>query len=324
MTHAICIEHAGGPEVLRWQSIEVGQPGSGEIRIRQTAVGLNYIDTYYRNGSYPIQPFAIPGLEAAGVIEAVGSGVEGLLVGQRVAYASAPMGAYAEARLMPAERVLRIPDGISDGQAASMMLKGMTAAYLLHRTYRVKPGDTILVHAAAGGVGLILCQWARQLGATVIGTVGDEHKAALARAHGCHHVILYREENFVARVAELTGGKKCDVVYDGVGLDTFNRSLDCIKPFGLMVLYGAASGPVPPFDLAVLAAKGSLFVTRPSVSTYVAERADLSAIAAMLFDAVLEGVVKMEVHQTYALRDAAQAHRELEGRKTVGSSILLV
>ena len=324
MTYAIRIHKTGGPEVLQWEAVEVGKPNPGEIRIRHTAVGLNYIDTYHRTGTYPIQTPATPGLEAAGVIEEIGSGVTDLKIGDRVAYASPPMGAYAEVRLMPADRVVKVPDGITDVQASSMMLKGMTAEYLLRRTFTVKAGDTILVHAAAGGVGLILCQWAKHIGATVIGTAGDEAKAKLARAHGCDHTILYRNEDFVPRVAEITGGKKCAVVYDGVGKDTFNKSLDCLKPLGMMVAFGAASGPVAPFDLGILATKGSLFVTRPTLTTYIAQRGDLVKSANALFDVVLKGAVKMEVNQTYPLKDAAQAHRDLEGRNTTGSTVLMV
>jgi NADPH2:quinone reductase len=324
MTHAIRIHQTGGPGVLKWEAVEVGAPGAGEIRIRHTAVGLNYIDTYHRSGAYPIQTPATPGLEGAGVIEAVGAGVLDLKAGDRVAYASPPMGAYAEVRLMPAVRVVKVPGGIGDTQAASIMLKGMTAEYLLRRTFPVKAGDTILVHAAAGGVGLLLCQWARHLGATVIGTVGDTGKAKLATANGCQHTILYRSEDFVARVAEITGGKKCAVVYDGVGKDTFMKSLDCLKPLGMMVLYGAASGSPPPLDLGILAPKGSLFVTRPSIMTYTAQRDDMVKSAQALFDVVLKGVVKVSVNQTYALKDAAQAHSDLEARKTTGSTVFTV
>ena len=324
MTHAIRIHQTGGPEVLQWEAVQIGKPGPGEIRLRQAAAGLNYIDVYHRTGAYPVQTPATPGMEGAGVVEEVGAGVTEMKVGDRVAYASAPMGAYAEARLMPADRVVKVPDGISDIQAASMMLKGMTAQYLLRRTYRVKAGDTILVHAAAGGVGLILCQWAKHLGATVIGTVGSEEKAALARANGCAHTVIYTREDFQSRVMEITGGKKVPVVYDSVGKDTFARSLDCLQPMGMMVLYGAASGPVPPFDLGQLAAKGSLFITRPTLFVYTAKREDLVASATELFDLVLHGAVKLHVNQTYALKDAAQAHRDLEARKTTGSTVLTV
>ncbi|MBL8520758.1 MAG: quinone oxidoreductase [Betaproteobacteria bacterium] len=323
MTHAIRIHEHGGPEVMKWESVEVGAPGPGELRIRHTAVGLNYIDTYHRSGLYKIPLPSVIGREGAGVVEAVGAGVSEFAVGDRIAYASAPIGAYAEARLLPAERVVKIPPGVSDAQAASMMLKGMTAQYLLRRTYPVRAGDTILFHAAAGGVGLILCQWARHLGATVIGTAGGAEKMALATAHGCNHVIDYRREDFVARVAEITGGKKCAVVYDGVGKDTFLKSLDCARPRGMVALFGNASGKVEPLDLALLAAKGSLFVTRPTLDTHVASRADLVETANDLFGVVASGAVKIEVNQTYALKDAAQAHRDLEARKTTGSTVLL-
>ena len=324
MPHAIRIHQTGGPEVLKWESVDVGAPGPGQIRIRHGAVGLNYIDTYHRGGMYPVPlPFTL-GQEGAGTVEEVGAGVADLKAGDRVAYASPPIGSYAEVRLMPADRVVKVPDGITDQQAASMMLKGMTSEYLLRRTYAVKAGDTILVHAAAGGVGLILSQWARSLGATVIGTAGDEAKAAMAKAHGCDHVILYRSEDFVARVAEITGGKKCAVVYDGVGKDTFMKSLDCVRPLGMCVLFGAASGPVAPFDLGILAGKGSLFVTRPTLATYTAKREDLVKSAGALFDVVLKGAVKVNVNQTYPLAEAAQAHRDLESRKTTGSTVFTV
>lgn len=322
MPHAIRIHSVGGPEVMKWEPVEVGNPGPGELRVKHTAVGLNYIDTYHRTGAYPIPlPFTL-GMEGAGVVEAVGANVTGFSVGDRVAYAN-PIGSYCEVRLMPAERAVKIPSGVTDQQAASMMLKGMTAQYLLKRTCPVQPGDTILVHAAAGGVGLILCQWGRHLGATVIGTVGDEAKAELARAHGAHHTILYRKEDWVARVAEITGGKKCRVVYDGVGKDTFLKSLDCLQPFGLCALYGAASGKPDPLDTGILAGKGSLYVTRPTLFTYTASRDDLVASATDLFDVVSRGIVKINVNQTYALKDAAQAHADLEQRKTTGSTVLL-
>ncbi len=322
-THAIRIHEHGGPDVMRWEAVDVDAPGPGEIRIKQTAVGLNYIDTYHRSGLYKIPLPSVIGREGAGVVEAVAGDVEDLKVGDRVAYASSPIGSYAELRLMPAHRVVKIPDNVSDQQAASMMLKGMTAQYLIRRTYRVKPGDTVLFHAAAGGVGLMLCQWAKHLGATVIGTVGSAEKAKLARANGCDHVINYSAEDFVARVAEITDGKKCNVVYDGVGKDTFLKSLDCARPLGTVALFGNASGAVPPFDLGMLAAKGSLFVTRPTLDTYVATREDLVATADELFDVVGRGLVKIEVNQTYPLKEAAQAHRDLEARKTTGSTVLL-
>ena len=323
MTHAIRIHEHGGPDVMKWETVEVGNPGDKEIRVRHTAVGLNYIDTYHRTGLYKIPLPSIIGREAAGVVEAVGAAVTDLKIGERVAYASAPIGSYSEARLISADRVVKIPDGVTDRQAASMMLKGMTAQYLIRHTHTVKSGDTILFHAAAGGVGLILCQWARHLGATVIGTVGSEEKAALAKANGCDHVINYRSEDFVARVAEITGGKKCAVVYDGVGKDTFMKSLDCVRPRGLVALFGNASGKVEPLDLGVLAGKGSLFVTRPTLDTHVASREELIATANDLFDVVGRGIVRIEVNQSYALKDAAIAHRDLEARKTTGSTVLI-
>jgi len=323
MPHAIRIHETGGPEVLRWETVDVGDPGPGQIRLRQTAVGLNYIDTYHRSGLYPIELPCTLGMEAAAVVEAIGPGVDGLSVGDRVAYAAPPLGAYAEARLMPADRVVTLPDTVDDRTAAAMMLQGMTAQYLLRETYRVRAGDTILIHAAAGGVGLIVCQWARALGATVIGTVGSPEKADLAKAHGCDHPINYREEDFVARVKEITGGAGVPVVYDSVGKDTFDGSLDCLAPRGMLVLFGQASGPVPPFDLGKLAAKGSLYITRPTLFVYTAQRADLEKTAAELFQVVGDGTVKIEVNQTYPLAEAAQAHRDLEARKTTGSTILL-
>jgi NADPH2:quinone reductase len=324
MPHAIRFHEAGGPEVLRWEEVEVGAPASGQVRLRQTAVGLNFIDIYHRTGLYPVPGFPSGiGLEAAGVVEAVGPDVAELRPGDRVAYASPPIGAYAEVRLMPADRLVKLPDDIDDRTAAAMMLQGMTAQYLLRRTHRVAPGETILVHAAAGGVGLILCQWAKHLGATVIGTVGSEEKAAVARAHGCDHPILYRTENVVDRVREITGGVGVPVVYDGVGKDTFASSLDCLAPLGLMVTFGNSSGPVPPVDVSVLSAKGSLFLTRPTLFTYTAKRADLLASATDLFDVVRRGAVRIAVNQTYPLREAAQAHRDLEARRTTGSTVLL-
>ena len=283
MTSAIRIHETGGPEVLKWEEVTVGDPGPGEVRVRHAAVGLNYIDVYFRTGMYPAEPPFTPGLEASGVIEALGDGVTDLKVGDRIAYAAPPPGAYSEARLMPADRVVKVPDGVSDELAAAMMLKGMTAHYLLRRTYRVEPGDTILFHAAAGGVGLIACQWAKHLGATVIGTVGSDAKAELAAAHGCDHPIVYTRENFVERVKSITDGAGVPVVYDSVGKDTFMNSLDCLRPLGTMVLFGASSGPVEPFDPALLAPKGSLFLTRPTLMTYTAKRDDLLAAAKELF-----------------------------------------
>ena len=324
MTHAIRIHQTGGPEVLQWDEIDLADPGEGEVRVRQTAVGLNYIDTYHRSGAYPLPelPHAI-GMEGAGVIEAVGPGVTEFREGDRVAYANPPVGAYAEARNMPWHRLVKLPGDIDDKVAAAMMLQGMTVEYLIRRTYTVQKGDPVLFHAAAGGVGLIACQWLNHLGATVIGTVGSEEKAELAKAHGCHHTILYREENFVDKVKELTDGKGVPVVYDGVGKDTFDGSLDSLQPRGLMVLFGAASGPVPEFNTGLLAAKGSLYLTRPTLMTYTASREDLVESATALFDVVSSGAVKIEVNQTYPLKDAEQAHRDLEGRKTTGSTVLL-
>jgi len=322
-TYAIRIHQPGGPEVMVWEEVDVGAPGPGQVRLRHTAVGLNFIDVYHRTGLYPAPLPFTPGLEGAGIVEAVGDGVGEFKPGDRVAYANPPLGAYAEIRLMPADRLVRLPDGISEHKAAAMMLQGMTAQYLLRRTYPVQAGDTILIHAAAGGVGLLVCQWAKHLGATVIGTVGSEDKAALARAHGCDHPILYKSEDFVARVREITGGEGVPVVYDSVGKDTFLHSLDCLRPLGMMVSFGQSSGKVEPLDTGLLAAKGSLFLTRPSLMAYTAKRADLVASAEELFEVVQKGVVKVEVNQTYALMDAPQAHRDLEGRKTTGSTLLL-
>ncbi len=324
MVHAIRIHEHGGPEVLRWEEVSVREPGPGEVRIRHTAIGLNYIDTYHRSGLYKVPQLpAIIGSEAAGVVEAVGPEVTTLAVGDRVGYAPSPLGAYAEARVMPAERLIPLPSWIEDRQAAGMLLQGMTAQFLLRTTYAVQPGDTILVQAAAGGVGLILCQWASHLGATVIGTVSTDEKAELARAHGCHHPIVYTRENFVERVHDITDGQGVPVVYDGVGKTTFMGGLDCLRPRGFMVLFGAASGPVPPLDLQLLAAKGSLYVTRPTLFTHVARRDDLMTSAADLFDAVHAGGVRIEVRQTFPLREAAAAHRALEARQTTGSTVLL-
>ncbi|MBI2801333.1 MAG: quinone oxidoreductase [Gammaproteobacteria bacterium] len=324
MTHAIRIHEPGGPEVLRWEAVDVSAPGPGEVALRHTAVGLNYIDVYHRTGFYPTPTPFTPGLEAAGVVMALGANITNLKVGDRVAYATGPVGAYSEARVIAADRVVKIPEAITDHQAAAMMLQGMTVEYLVRRTYQIKRGDTVLVHAAAGGVGLILCQWAKHLGATVIGTVSSDEKAALARANGCDQPIVYTREDFQARVMEITNGAKVPVVYDSVGRDTFNKSLDCLAPMGLLALFGQASGPVPPFDLGLLAAKGSLFVTRPTLFSYTAKRADLEASAAALFDVVQRGVVKISVNQTYALHDAAEAHRDLEARRTTGSTLFTV
>jgi NADPH2:quinone reductase len=324
MAHAIRFEKSGGPDVLSWQQVEVGKPGQGQVRLRHTAVGLNYIDTYQRSGLYPMPMPSGLGSEAAGVIEEVGAGVSGLKPGDRVAYSGGPIGAYADERVMPADRLVPLPDGITDQQAAAMMLKGMTAWYLVRRTYPVKHGETILIHAAAGGVGLIACQWAKHLGATVIGTVGDEKKAVLAKRTGCDYPILYKHEDFVAKVNELTLGKKLPVVYDSVGKDTFYKSLDCLAPLGLMVSFGQSSGAVGPVDIGILAAKGSLFLTRPTLNTYTASREDLLTAARELFQVVQSGAVKIAVNQTYPLREAARAHRDLEGRKTTGQTVLTV
>jgi NADPH2:quinone reductase len=323
MVGMVRVHEVGGPEVLRFEQVEVGEPGPGQVRLRQTAVGLNFIDVYFRSGLYPPPslPFT-PGQEGAGVVEAVGDGVTEVKVGERVAYAPV-LGAYAEARLVPANRLVSLPDGISDRQAAAMMLKGMTAEYLLRRTFPVKAGQTILFHAAAGGVGLIACQWAKHLGARVLGTVGSEAKAELARAHGCDVPIRYDREDVVARVRELTDGKGVPVVYDSVGKDTFEKSLDCLAPRGMLVTFGQSSGSIPPLNLGILSQKGSLYVTRPTLVTYNAAREDLVASAKALFDVVQSGAVKIEINQTFALRDAAEAQRALEGRKTTGSTLLL-
>jgi NADPH2:quinone reductase len=323
MVKAIRFHQLGGPEVLRWEDVDLASPGNGEALVRHTAIGLNFIDTYHRTGLYPLPLPAIPGMEAAAVVEAVGTDVSEVAVGDRVAYACQPTGAYAEARLIPAHRLVRLPDEISDQQAAAAMLKGMTAQYLLRRTYRVRAGDTVLIHAAAGGVGLIACQWASHLGATVIGTVGSDEKAELARRHGCHHTVVYTRDDFVAKVSEVTGGKGLPVVYDSVGKATWEGSLSCLQPLGLMVSFGNASGAVPPFQPVELAARGSLFLTRPTLMTYTAERSDLLAAADELFGVLGSGAVKIEVGQTYPLQEAARAHRDLEGRRTTGSSLLL-
>jgi NADPH2:quinone reductase len=323
MPHAIRIHQTGGPEVLCWEAVDLPAPAPGEATVRHHAVGLNYIDTYHRTGLYPLPLPSGIGLEGAGVVEAIGEGVNEVKVGDRVAYAGGPIGAYAEARNIPAHRLLVLPESISFETGAAMMLQGLTAAYLLRKTYRVQPGDAVLIHAAAGGVGLIACQWAKALGATVIGTVGSPAKVELARAHGCDHVIDYTTENFTQHVRDITGGEGVPVVYDGVGKDTFTGSLDCLRPMGMMVSYGNASGPVPPVDLIQLSQKGSLFITRPTLMSYTAKRADLLALGAELFDRVASGQVRVEINQRYALRDAAQAHRDLEARRTTGSTILL-
>jgi NADPH2:quinone reductase len=324
MTMAIRIHQTGGPEVMAWEEVALAPPGAGEVRLRHTAVGLNFIDVYHRIGLYKLPLPAGLGQEGAGIIEAVGPGVTELRPGDRVAYCGGPApGSYSEARNFPAARLVPLPEGIDEIRAAAMMLKGLTAWYLLRRTYPLQPGDTILVHAAAGGVGLILCQWARHLGATVIGTVGSRAKVDLAASHGCHHTLVLGEGDFPARVRELTGGEGLPVVYDSVGKDTFAGSLDCLRPLGMMVCFGQSSGSVPPFDIATLAAKGSLFLTRPSLFAYIAKREELLAASAEMFDLVTRGVVNIEVRQTYPLREAAQAHRDLEARRTTGSTVLL-
>lgn len=324
MSKAVRIHANGGPEVLVYEEADPGRPGPGQALVRHTAIGLNFIDVYYRSGLYPPPggfPM-IPGGEAAGVVEETGEGVHDLKPGDRVAYAVGT-GAYAEQRVIAADQLVKIPDGITDEQAAAMMLKGMTAEYLLLRTFKVKPGDTILFHAAAGGVGLIVGQWAKHLGATVIGTAGSPDKIELAKANGFDHVINYRTQDFVAEVARITGGRKCDVVYDSVGKDTFPGSLDCLRPMGMFVSFGQSSGPIPPFNLSLLAQKGSLFATRPTLFVYNAKREDLEASAAALFDVVGKGVVKVKINQRYALKDVAKAHADLEGRRTTGTTVLV-
>lgn len=324
MVAAVRVHKLGGPDVLTFEDIEVPAPGQGQIKIKQYACGVNFIDTYFREGAYP-SPVGLPfvaGNEGAGEVIAVGPGVTEFKVGDRVAYVVA-LGAYAAERLLPADRVVKLPDNISYEQAAGMMLKGMTVQYLLNRTFKVGKGTIALIHAAAGGVGLIACQWANHLGATVIGTVGSKEKAALAKANGAHHTILYRDENFVERVKEITSGKLCDVVYDGIGKDTFPASLDCIRPLGMFVSFGSASGQIAAFNINILQTKGSLVATRPTLNHYVAKREDLVATAQDLFDKVGSGAVKIPINQKYALKDAQKAHRDLEGRGTTGSSILI-
>jgi NADPH:quinone reductase len=324
MPHAIRFHKTGGPEVLQWEEVQVGKPGPGEARVRHTAIGLNYVEIYVRSGLYPVPLPSALGTEGAGVVEEVGPGVSDVKAGDRVAYVGGPQGAYSEVRVMPAERLVVLPKGISEQQGAAMMLKGLTTQYLIRQIFKVKQGDTILFHAAAGGVGLIACQWAKALGATVIGTVGNAEKAKLAKDHGCDHPIIYTKDDFVARVKELTNGAMLPVVYDAVGKDTFFKSLDCLRPTGLMVSFGQASGAVPPVELGIFAQKGSLFFTRPTLNTYAAKRADYVAMAKDLFDVVQSGKVKIEIHQTYPLKEAAQAHRDLTSRKTTGSTILTV
>ena len=322
MSHVVRLERIGGPEVLEWVEAPVATPAAGEVLLRQTAIGVNFIDTYQRSGLYKVALPAVVGSEAAGVVEALGPGVTGLKVGDRVVYQGA-IGGYAERRVVPADRLVLIPAGIDDRTAAAAFLKGLTAYYLLRRTFRIEKGHTILFHAAAGGVGQIACQWAKALGATVIGTVGSEEKAALARANGCAHVINYRTEDFVARVKEITGGAGVDVAYDAVGKDTFPGSLDCLKRLGMWVSFGQSSGPPPPFPILLLLEKGSIYATRPTTGHYIASRSDLETAAAGLFAVLADGTVKVKIGQEFALKDAADAHRALEGRKTVGATVLI-
>ncbi|MGH8799333.1 MAG: quinone oxidoreductase family protein [Casimicrobiaceae bacterium] len=323
MANAIRFHRTGGPEVLQWESVDVGDPGPGEARVRHTAIGLNYIDTYHRSGLYKLALPSGLGTEGAGVVEAVGPGVNDVRPGDRVAYTGGPLGAYAEVRVMPADKLVRLPEGVSEKVAATLMLKGLTVQYLLRQTFPLKGGETILFHAAAGGVGTIACQWARALGVTVIGTVGSDEKAELAKANGCTHAIVYTRENFVERVREITGGKGVPVVYDGVGKDTFPASLDCLSPRGMFVSFGNASGSIAAFDILLLSQKGSLYATRPTLATFIANRAAMLAMCEEMFALVRAGKLKNEAHQTYALKDAAQAHRDLEQRKTTGATILL-
>ncbi len=323
MTKAIRYERTGGPEVMQWVDVEVGAPGEGEIRVKQSACGLNYIDVYFRTGLYPQQLPAGLGMEAAGEVVAVGAGVTSVKVGERVAYVGRPPGAYAQERVLRADQVIRVPDAISDEQAASVMLQGLTAQYLLRRTYRVQPGDTILIQAAAGGVGLLVCQWAKALGATVIGTVGSDEKAEVAKAHGCDYPIVYAREDFTARVREITGGAGVPVVYDSIGKDTYVKSLDCLAPLGMFVSFGNASGPLPPIDSSEFSSRGSLFFTRPTLFSYIAKRSDYEAMSAELFEVIASGKVKTSINQRYALQDVGQAHADLEARRTTGSTILI-
>ena len=324
MVAAVRVHKTGGPEVLTYEEVEVPAPGPGQVRVKNRAIGVNFIDTYFRMGMYP-SPVGLPfvsGNEGAGDVIAVGPGVTEVKVGDRVGYVSG-LGAYSVERILPADRAVKLPDSISYEQAAAMMLKGMTVQYLLRRTYKVQKGDNVLIHAAAGGVGLIACQWANHLGANVIGTVGSKDKAELAKKSGAHHVILYRDEDFAAKVKEITGGKLCEVVYDGVGKATFPASLDCIKPLGMFVSFGSASGQIEAFNINILQTKGSLFATRPTLNTYVAKREDLLKTANDLFEVVASGAVKIPVNQTYPLKDAQKAHRDLESRGTTGSTILV-
>ena len=324
MPHAIRFHKTGGPEVLQWEEVQVGKPGPGEARVRHTAVGLNYVETYVRSGLYPVPLPSALGTEGAGVVEEVGPGVSDVKAGDRVAYVGGPQGAYSEVRVMPAERLVALPKGISEQQGAAMMLKGLTTQYLIRQIFKVKAGDTILFHAAAGGVGLILCQWAKALGATIIGTVGSDDKAKLARDHGCDYPIVYTREDFVQRVRDITKGQMVPVVYDAVGKDTFMKSLDCLRPLGLMVSFGQASGPVGPIELGIFGQKGSLFFTRPTLNTYAAKHADYVAMAKDLFEAVQSGKIKIQINQTYPLKEAAKAHTDLQARRTTGQTVLTV
>ena len=323
MIKAIRFHKAGGPEVLSWDNVDVGDPGRGQVRIRHTAVGLNYIDTYHRSGLYPLPTPSGIGMEGAGVVEAIGAGVTSIVEGDRVAYAAGPPGSYAEVRLIEAAKLVKVPAGVDDQTAAAMMLKGLTAQYLIRQIYKVEKGDTILIHAAAGGVGLIVCQWAKSLGATVIGTVGSDAKAALAKANGCDHPIIYTREDFAVRVNEITNGAKLPVVYDSIGADTFAGSVDCLHPRGLMVSFGQASGPIPPVDLGIFAQKGSLFFTRPTLVNYADTPENLRVMSEDLFSTVASGALRISIDQTFALSNARVAHEALEGRKTTGSTVLL-
>ncbi len=323
MPNAIRFSKTGGPEVLKWEPVTVGNPGPGEARVRHTAIGLNFIDTYQRGGLYKVSLPSGLGTEGAGVVEAVGADVVDVKPGDHVAYSGGPLGAYSEVRVMPADRLVKLPEGVSERVAATLMLKGLTVQYLFRQTFPLKGGETILFHAAAGGVGSIACQWAHALGVTMIGTVGSDEKASIAKANGCAHVIVYTRENFVERVKEITGGKGVPVVYDSVGKDTFPASLDCLSPRGMFVSFGSSSGPVPPFEILLLSQKGSLYATRPTLFTYAAKRADLLRMAEEMFALVKAGKIKNEARQTYALKDAAQAHRDLESRKTTGATVLL-
>jgi NADPH2:quinone reductase len=323
MVHAIRFHAVGGPEVLKYEEVALGAPGPGEARVRNTAIGVNYIDTYHRSGLYPLTLPSGLGNEAAGVVEAVGSGVDWVKPGDRVATGTGPLGSYSTERIVPADKLVKLPDGIADRTAAAMMLKGLTVQYLFRQTFPLKGGETILFHAAAGGVGLIACQWARALGVTMIGTASSDAKAALAREHGCTHTIVYTRENFVERVKELTGGKGVPVVYDAVGKDTFPASLDCLAPRGTFVSFGSASGPVPPFNIMLLSQKGSLYATRPTLFTYAASQEALNAMASELFALVQAGKIKPDARQTFPLAEAAEAHRSLESRKTTGATLLI-